>query len=183
MQKTKPTVSDASKSFEEARQETLECGFLLACYQTLILAMRDRRLHYKHRAVLAVLIEHMNRNSGMTWVGRDRIAALLGLAATTISNTLNDLKVLGYIQAENRRTPETNNRSLRHYTLAGLSKAEIERMLADALAAIKARGPIEAKPDRSAKVTARSDFQSHRPQCLSVDAGHSKSPPGNPPSG
>ena len=161
-------ASDALKSFEDARQETLECGFLLACYQTLILAMRDRRLQYKHRAVLAVLIEHMNRRSGMTWVGRDRIATELDLAVVTISNTLRELQLLGYILAENRRTPETHNRSLRHYTLAGLSKAEIERLLTDALQSMKSSGPREVKGvERSATVTAGSDFQSHRPQCLS----------------
>lgn len=133
-------------SFERARLDTLETGFLLACYQTLLIALRDRRLSFKHRAVLAVMIEHMNGQTGVTWIGRDRVAAELGLASKTVSNAIYELMAFGYILAENRRTPETSNRSLRHYTLRKLSRDEIERQLADAIAAIKANGPTSKVP-------------------------------------
>jgi hypothetical protein len=132
--------------FEQARLEALETGFLLACYQTLLIALRDRRLSFKHRAVLAVMIEHMNGKTGVTWIGRDRIAAELGLASKTVSNAIYELMAFGYILAENRRTPETNNRSLRHYTLRKLSRDEIARLITDTIEAIKASGPTSKVP-------------------------------------
>lgn len=153
-------------SFEQTRLDTLVTGFLLACYQTLLIALRDRRLAFKHRAVLAVMIEHMNGQTGVTWIGRDRIAAELGLASKTVSNAIYDLMAFGYILAENRRTPETSNRSLRHYTLRKLSREEIERQLADAIAAIKASGP-------TAKVPTGGDFESPHGRGTSAP----KSPP------
>lgn len=133
-------------SFEQARRDALETGFLLACYQTLLIALRDRRLAFKHRAVLAVMIEHMNGQTGVTWIGRDRIAAELGLASKTVSNAIYELMAFGYILAENRRTLETNNRSLRHYTLRKLSKDEVARLITDTIEAIKASGPTSKVP-------------------------------------
>ena len=150
----------------------------MACYHTLLLAMRDHTLQYRHRAVLAVLIEHMNSRSGMTWIGRGRISEELGLAVETISNTLRDLTVSGYILAENRRTSETLNRSLRHYTLARLSREEIEQKLSEAIANIKSSGPKKLSTFLgSSRVTADSDFESHRQSGLSLAANQRKSPP------
>ena len=129
------------KSFEQARVDVIETGFLLAAYETLILALKDRRLQQAHRAVLAELIVHMNRRTATTWIGRDEVSRLTGLSVKTVSNSITELIGFGFVLAENRRTPEAENRSLRHYTIAGLSKEEVERCLLDAVASIRAKTP------------------------------------------
>lgn len=157
-------------AFEHARLDLLETGFLLAAYETLIQALKDRRLHQGHRSVLAELVSRMNRQTGTTFIGREQIAQRTGLPVRSVSNYISELMRFGYVVAENRRTPEANNRSLRHYTLAGLDKAEIERLVAETIKGIQSRTPRSIS-----KVSPQHDFQSHAPTGQIVDSSNPKS--------
>lgn len=176
---------EAGSAFDNAVSEALQCGFILACFRTLVEAMKDRRLQHRHRATLAVLAVNMNPAVGSTFIGRARIAQELNLEPRTVSNALRELQDLGYILADNRRTPQTNYQSLRHYTINRLSREEIEAELNRFASAIKSSGqpPKSHRPQRLSKSppagtftlggTARSDYdaQSPRPPCTVYKEG------------
>lgn len=138
--------TEREDGFDFAVSEALQCGFILACFHTLLIAMKDRRLQHSHRAVLAILVENMPPEVGSTFVGRERIAQELNLASKTVSNALRELQDLGYILADNRRTQQTNYKSLRHYTINRLSREALEAALNRFTREIKARPHQSPRP-------------------------------------
>ncbi len=132
-----PRSSTELSAFEAAIEQLETCGFMLARLETLMKAVRDKRLDRTCLLVLAVLIEHMNKETLTTWVGRKTIADLLGITEKTVSNCLWRLSCLGYIVSARLPTPQANNRVMLHHTLSALSPEELEAAIARAVSSIK----------------------------------------------
>ena len=123
--------------FSEAVSRFEASGFMLARLETLVMAMRDKRLDRTAGIVLSHLVEALNFQTGTTYIGRDAIANRMGISVKSVSNYLSQLRALGYIASEHRITPQANNRSLLHYTLTALSPEELEKSIAHALASMR----------------------------------------------
>ncbi len=115
----------STSSLADAALENLKTGLLLVCKERLVTAIQDTRLDRLDLRVLATLIMHMNGKTARTWLGRVRVAELLGVEAVTVSNRLRTLKTLEYLIGDRERVPEANNRSLTVYTLGRIDDATI----------------------------------------------------------
>lgn len=131
------TRGDDPVTFEQARERLETVGFLLAKYETICKAIKDRRLDRPTLVVLAELAAGLNRESMTTWVSRETLAERIGVSVKTVSNYLSQLKALGYIMAERRKTPQANNRVLLHYTLTALSPEEIETKITQTVRSLR----------------------------------------------
>lgn len=143
-------IGHNSGAFDQAVERFETAGFLLAKYETLWKAIKDKRLDRPALLVLAELVQAINRESMTTWLSRETIAANTGLALKTISNNLCTLKALGYIVSERRETPQANNRVLLHYTLAALSPEEIEETITRTVQSLRGqRNSVVSLPART----------------------------------
>lgn len=142
-----------SGAFEQAVERFETAGFLLAKYETLCRAIRDRRLPRGTLHVLAELIENINRETMTTWLGRQAISERTGFDVRTVSNHLSQLKALGYIVSERRSTPQADNRVLLHYTLSALSPEEIEDAISRTVQSLRGqRNSVLPMPKTSPRV-------------------------------
>jgi len=117
------------RSFTETIEANRHTGFLLACRELLVMAIRDPRLYRAHLQVLAVLVEHIDEEAGYTYVGRERIADALSVSVKTVSNLIAGLKECGYILAERQSVPAAG-KTLMTYTIAELDRATIREAIA-----------------------------------------------------
>lgn len=159
---------------DAAAAENVQTGVLLLCKEALITAIQDRRLERLHLRVLACIVEHVNRHNALAWPSRQSIAERLGVQPVTVSNTLRELRILGYLIAERKRLPETNNRSLTVYTFGKIDhdtiRSEIQkfvdsiRNLQPKVTACGDNQQTQKSPPRvtdvNTNVTAQGDFQS-----------------------
>ena len=130
-------IGHNSLSFDQAIERLETSGFMLARLETLMIAVRDKRLDRACLLVLATLIETMNNATLTTWIGKDTIAQRLGITPKSVSNYIYQLKALGYILSERRETEHADGLSLLHYTLTKLSPVEIEAAITNAVKSLK----------------------------------------------
>lgn len=79
-------------------------GLLSVCLDRLIDANLDPRITPADRAVLSVLIRHMNSSTAMAWPSRETIAMVARLTVKSVQNALYTLKEFGYV-SWSRRAP------------------------------------------------------------------------------
>jgi hypothetical protein len=81
----------------------------------LLLALRDPRLSQRHRAHIAVIVEHMDEN-GDAYPGRKTIARDGNYTDAVTRKTISEILAFGYFDFS-RRAPPSGGRALAHYTL------------------------------------------------------------------
>ena len=164
-----PYSSTELSAFEAAIERLETCGFMLARLETLMKAVRDKGLDRTCLLVLAVLIEHMNKETLTTWIGRKAIADSLGISEKTVSNCLWRLNCLGYIVSARLPTPQANNRVMQHHTLSALSPEELEAAIARAVSSIRGEKSTVV-PFPTSRPTGNSTPETSRPDGKPVPA-------------
>ena len=118
---------------DEIAKANLRQGLYLSQVKTLVIAIRDPRVGRCHLLVLACIIEHTNRTSGMAYPGLKRLVAEIiyyengeprNYTAGVIRNAICELISWGYLVSE-RRGPKGGGRAIAHYATHLLSKEEI----------------------------------------------------------
>jgi len=109
-------IPNNTGTFDDDIAAVLKEGTLVVSFQRACDALRDRRLEFSQRAVLAELLECMNRDTGTAWPSRQTIAERIGAPVKTVMNALYALKRLGYIDWE-RRPLNPGERSLTQYVV------------------------------------------------------------------
>lgn len=124
-----------------------------------ILATRDPRIPAPVLKTLVALCAYADR-MGRTFVGRDRIAADIGCSSQTVSNHINKLKALGYIEnakplhraqrSKSRRIIYTPRKMTEDAIRSSLSAAE-QMELAEQEAQIIAQARAKVQPNTAAE--------------------------------
>jgi len=146
-------ISNNTASFDDDIAEVLKQGTLVVCFQRACDALRDRRLEFSQRAVLAELLECMNRDTGTAWPSRQTIAERIGAPVKTVMNALYALKRLGYVDWE-RRPIQTGERALTQYVVpaARMDRETLQNEIAKAIAEL--REQKSARPAGQSEVPA-----------------------------
>lgn len=119
-------MSDQS-NLDQAAQDVIRAGVLLATKHALINAIQDRRLDRGHLRVLACIASMMNYRKAKAWPGLDAMSDQLGMQKKTISNLILELKKIGYLIAARESVEESGGRKLTVYTLGKIDIETIER--------------------------------------------------------
>lgn len=127
-----PTFADNLKAVTEE-------GVLVVRFQRALDGLRDRRLEYAHRAVLAELLEEMNSKKGTCWTLRKTIADRLGMTVKRVNDVLYDLRTWGYISWERQPLPNGNGKPVLQYfiPLALVPRAALHEKIAEAVAELR----------------------------------------------
>jgi hypothetical protein len=155
-----PADGAPQPSFDDDIRAVLDEGVLCIVRRTALTALRDRRLEYAHRTVLAELLECLNGKIGTAWPARETLVARTGLSMGNVNNALYDLRKFGYLRWERRPIPR-GQRVDRHYVVPVASVSH------DAL---RAEIEMAIKSLRGAR-------NSHRPRCEIHTAHGVKSAP------
>lgn len=147
-------MSDAAQSLQDAARANVETGVLLLCKEALITAIQDNRLQRTHLRVLACVADCINRKTAKAWPGRQAIARALEIEPVTVSNTLRELRLWGYLIAGRERVAEAGNRSLMVYTFGNVDHETLRREIQGYVDRIKG----------NLKVTPGGDFQKSPPK-------------------
>lgn len=130
-------------SFDQIVEENLQRGLLLAIKNVILTAIDDPRLDRRHLRVLALVIKHLNNESGSAYPGRKRLAdetATYDRAAYsqgTVAVTIADLVAWGYL-ISTRKSPAGGGRALAHYTIM---KPSVEDLQAQITAWVRSHAP------------------------------------------
>lgn len=146
-------ISNNTATFDDDIAAVLREGTLVVSFQRACDALRDRRLEYSQRAVLAELLECMNRDTGTAWPSRQTIAERIGAPVKTVMNALYALKRLGYVDWE-RRPIQPGERALTQYVVpaARMDRETLQNEIAKAIAEM--RHQKSARPAGQSEVPA-----------------------------
>lgn len=126
----------------------------------LLLALRDPRLSQRHRAHIAVIVEHMDEN-GDAYPGRKTIARDGNYTDAVTRKTISEILAFGYFDFS-RRAPPSGGRALAHYTLRSpdFLRSQIQLYLDQNKKSGSATDVTRWGDLRIAKVTSSGDFKS-----------------------
>jgi len=154
-----------------AAQANLGTGVLLLCKEALITAIQDRRLERGHLRVLAAIATFINTRTAKAWPDRASIAAMIGLSGKSVSNTLRELRNLGYLIADREPVAESGGRWLTVYTFGNIDHETIRKEITEFCRRMREQRDEGSPPTGNSEVPARGE--SPRPRAT----------PGSPPTG
>jgi hypothetical protein len=137
----------AADRFDDARRQNLATSILLLCKEALITAIQDRRLDRGQLKVLATIATCINGKNAMAWPDRATIAAMTGLSLKSVSNTLAELKDLGYLIADRRAVEEAGGKRLMCFTFGNIDHDTIRRHITEVMLQIRAGRDGKSPPD------------------------------------
>ena len=105
----------AKPDFKAVLAENMR-GLYRAQRDTLVRAIRDPLLGYRHCIVLAEIIMRANFQTGVAYPGYKGIAEATGYSESTVELTVTQLLGWGYL-ASTRKAAEPGGRALAHYTV------------------------------------------------------------------
>ncbi|MEQ1710313.1 MAG: helix-turn-helix domain-containing protein [Hyphomicrobium sp.] len=115
-------------------------------------AALDRDLPHACVRVIAAICYFMNGRNRRAWPSYARISEVTGYSTDTIERAIRQLRDGGYLFTE-RRSPITGGRALVHYGLGTIEPADIDRMIAAAVDALRRNEPCaNADPGKNAGV-------------------------------
>jgi hypothetical protein len=155
-------------SIDAVVEENLRRGLYLTHLLALHRIIKDPRAEQRHRLVLVALSECTNSSSALAYPGRAWLAANIvyyvngearQYSEGTIANTLSELAELGYLRMRRQAPENGSRRALAHYAVTSPSVEDLQALIAEACAAIRA-GPKRPFPvGKRADVTANLDVK------------------------
>jgi hypothetical protein len=135
----KPQALTNEPSFDDNLKAVTEEGVLVVRFQRALDGLRDRRLEYAHRAVLAELLEEMNSKKGTCWTLRKTIAERLGMTVKRVNDVLYDLRTWGYISWERQPLQKGSGKPVMQFfiPLALMPRATLQEKIAAAIAELR----------------------------------------------
>lgn len=126
------------RSLDEIDRANIETGFRLARSLALQNAALDPRLPPACVRVMAALGYFMNDKTMRAWPSYELLAEVTGYTHDVIDRAIRKLKATGYLRTR-RHAPITGGRALVHYGYGRIDAEFLDRLIADAVAQIKAR--------------------------------------------
>lgn len=118
-------IGHNSQSLTSAAEANVETGVYLLCREMLVTAIHDTRLERGHLRVLACFASLINARTAKVWPSRDVIASMTGTSVRHVSNTISELRKMGYLISEREPVEQAGGRRMNVYTFGNIDHEQI----------------------------------------------------------